>query len=62
MLPLNTEPPAHIQANQQSALEHSDFVNEAIEDLLNNGCVQKISAPPHVCSPLSVVCNSEKNA
>ena len=57
--PMITERPAHIQANQQSALEHSDFVNEAIEDLLNNGCVQKVSAPPHVCSPHSVVCNSE---
>ena len=59
VLPLITEPPAYRQANQQSALEYKEFVTEAITDLLNNGCVQRVSTAPHVCSPLSVVHNAE---
>ena len=63
VLPLITDPPAYKQANQKSALEHKEFVDEAITDLLNNGCIQRVPTAPHVCSPLSVVCNSEgKNA
>ena len=58
-LPLITEPPAHMQANQPAAIEHQQFINEAVVDLLHNGCVQKVVAAPHVCSPLSVVCNAE---
>ena len=62
-LPLITEPPAHMQANQPAAIEHREFVNEAVADLLRNGCVKKVVAAPHVCSLLSVVCNAEgKNA
>ena len=37
-------PPAYRHANQQSALEHKKFVSEAITDLLNNGCVQRVSS------------------
>ena len=55
VLPLITEPPPYKQANQESALEYKEFVNEAIIDLLSNGCVQRVSTAPHVCSPLSVV-------
>ena len=58
-LPLITEPPVHMQANQLAAFECREFVNEAIADLLHNGCVHRVSAAPHVCSPLSVVCNTE---
>ena len=59
MLPLITEPPAYRQANQKSALEYTEFVSEAITDLLNNGC----ATTPHVCSPMSVVNDAEhKNA
>ena len=59
VLPLITDPPAYKQANQKSALEHKEFVDEAITDLLNNGCIQRVPTAPHMCSPLSVVCNSE---
>ena len=63
VLPLITEPSAYKQANQKSALEYKEFVSDAITDLLNNGCVQRVSTASHVCSPLSIVCNSEgKNA
>ena len=40
--------------NNHSALAHSDFVLEAIQELLLSGSVVQVSTPPHVVNPLSV--------
>lgn len=48
-----------MQTNQSSVFKHKEFVEEAIMELVNNGCVQRVSTVLHVCSPLSAVCNTE---
>ena len=45
--------------NQQSALDHNEFVSQALEELEQNQCIVKTQDPPHVCSPLSVVSNRQ---
>ena len=57
-LPLKFIPPTHCQPNHKSTVIHRSFVEEAVENLVNNRCVLRVSERPHVCSPLSVVCNS----
>ena len=44
--------------NHKSALEHADFVEEAIRKLLAARCIKQCSECPSVCSPLSVVINA----
>ena len=58
-LPLLCAPTPFIQGNHQSSLEHAGFVTDAIQELMANRCVKKVSEKPFVCSPLSVVKNSE---
>ena len=58
-LPLVKVPTQFFQANHKSAVEHSDFVTEAINELLNYHCIREVPNQPHVCSPLSVVCNGK---
>ena len=58
-LPLFSEPPRSVKHNQQSALANKQFVDQAVTELLNNGCVCRVSTIPHVCSPLSVVTSTE---
>ena len=40
--------------NNHSAFMHTDFVLEAIQELLLSGSVVQVSSPPHVVNPLSV--------
>ena len=56
-LPLLSPPPTYFSKNQSSASHNADFVSSAINELLQNRCVQKITYKPHICSPLSVVSN-----
>ena len=58
-LPLLCAPTPFMQGNHQSSLEHAGFVTDAIQELMANRCVKKVSEKPFVCSPLSVVKNSE---
>jgi len=58
-LPLRAIPDQYRKPNQHSALEHKDFVLEALQELVENRCIEKVQDPPHVCSPLSVVVNSQ---
>ena len=57
-LPLLFEPPPYQRANQQTALDHKEFVSGAIAELLGGGCVQRVDSIPYICSPLSVVVSS----
>ena len=55
-LPLLCVPTPYSQGNHRSALQHAEFVSE---ELTANRCVIQVSAKPFICSPLSVVVNSE---
>ena len=46
--------PAFTSRNNKSALDHSEFVNDAILELLNTARVMELYKPPHVVNPLSV--------
>ena len=44
--------------NHNSALEHKEFVEKAIQELVATCCVEQCSQFSAVCSPLSVVVNA----
>jgi hypothetical protein len=44
--------------NNKSALENNEFVNEAISELLDNGCIHEVPFQPFVVNPLSVAIQS----
>ena len=54
------EPPRIFKDNNKSALQHADFVNKAIEDLLATKCIEISESVPYCVSPLSVAKNQEK--
>ena len=58
-LPLLCAPTPFVQGNHRSSLEHAGFVTVAVQELMANRCVKKVSEKPFVCSPLSVEVNSE---
>ena len=41
-----------------SAIQNSDFVNEALKELIESNCVIEVQNKPHVINPLSVSTNS----
>lgn len=53
-LPFLQIPPVFTSRNNKSALDHSEFVNDAILELLNTARVMELYKPPHVVNPLSV--------
>ena len=57
--PLRSIPDRYRKPNQQSALSHQQFVEQAIQELDENRCVVKVQEIPHICSPLSVVANAQ---
>ena len=44
--------------NNMSAIQNSDFVNEALKELIVSNCVIEVQNKPHVINPLSVSTNS----
>ena len=46
-------PPVHFK-NNGSALEHSDFVNDAILELLQDNRIEELTTPPEIVNPLAV--------
>ena len=59
-LPYTVPKSAHFN-NNKSAITHSDFVSEAIQNLLKKNRITEINELPHVVNPLSVtVKNSGK--
>lgn len=58
-LPLLYMPTPFSQKNHGSALENKEFVSGAIMELMRNRCVKKLDSKPSICSPLSVVNNSD---
>jgi len=53
-LPFKQTPPGFTSRNNRSALDHSEFVNEAILEFLHSGRVMELNSPPDVVNPLSV--------
>lgn len=53
-IPFYTTPPSAHLRNNRSALNHSDFVEEAINDLLIRGLVVECTEQPIVINPLTV--------
>ena len=58
-LPLRSLPDKFSMPNQHSALNHREFVTQALEELERNRCIIRTQEPPHVCSPLSVASNRQ---
>ena len=58
-LPSLKLPGAFHKGNAQSALDNYDFVLDAIAELCKNRCIQEVKSRPHICSPLSVMSNSQ---
>ena len=58
-LPLKFIPPPYSQQNHKSVELFSEFVDDALQNLMSNRCIMRVEAKPEVCSPLSVVANSQ---
>ena len=59
-LPLHTLPDSIELRNNKSALNHSMFVQEEIQRLLEKGCVSEVEVSPTVVNPLTVSENKGK--
>ena len=44
-----------VLSNRSSAFKFKDFVNEAISELIERGCVKEVLNPPNFINPLHVV-------
>ena len=53
-LPFSGYPSRCFLRNNRSALQHPDFVVQAITDLLNNNCITEHNCPPFCVNPLTV--------
>ena len=54
-LPLLYTPEHYTSPNHNSVLCNEEFVNEVVAELLHDGCIRKVLAKPHICSPLLIV-------
>lgn len=58
MIPFDSEPTATFLKNNRSSLNHASFVTQAVNDLLNLGCIREVKNIPLCTNPLSVSVNS----
>ena len=58
-LPLRSIPDRFCRPNHQSALNHQNFVAQAIQELEGNHCIVRVQEAPYIGSPLSVVANTQ---
>ena len=57
VLPLLSIPNIFKHSNHKSVFFNYDFVNQAVSELIETGCVKLHDSMPHGCSPLLVVTN-----
>ncbi|VDI48754.1 Hypothetical predicted protein, partial [Mytilus galloprovincialis] len=57
-IPLIYEPESVLLRNNKSALEHIDFVEKAVQELIDASLIEEVSNRPHVVNPLTVSINS----
>ena len=43
--------------NHRICDKYYDFVDDSVRELLAGNCIEQVQEVPHVCNPLSVVCN-----
>ena len=55
VMPFTSLPTKFCKSNQRTALANAQFVEQAIDQLLDDGWVREVNEQPWVCSPLSVV-------
>ena len=53
-IPFIFTPPPFFAKNNRSSLEHPEFVQSAIAELLSNRCIFQVHSPPFCCNPLTV--------
>ena len=58
VIPFVANPPSMFYNNNKSALRNSEFVCQAVAELLKSGCVVQVPFKPFVVNPLSVATNS----
>ena len=58
VIPFLDSPGSYFLKNNKSALQHSDFVSQAVADLVKSGCVLEVPFIPYLVNPLSVSVNS----
>ena len=51
-------PQSFFMNNNRSAINNSEFVSEAVDELVRSGCVLEVPFIPYLVSPLSVSINS----
>ena len=56
-IPFYLTPESYFSNNNRSAIEHSDFVRDSIEDLIANGFAIKVPFKPACVNPLTVSIN-----
>lgn len=56
---VTTSPTPKNMENNRSALQHSDFVEKTIKELLDNNCITEVTCP-FVVNPLTVSVNSSE--
>ena len=54
-IPFESKQPSMFLKNNASALAHSDFVCQALEELFAQSCIQEVFSIPYCCNPLFVV-------
>ena len=53
-IPFETTPPPFCAKNNRSSLNHPEFVESAISDLLRKNCIVETDSRPFCCNPLTV--------
>ena len=53
-MPFTSAPLPFYASNNKSSLLHPKFVSEAITELLENNCKEKLRQKPYCCKPLTV--------
>jgi hypothetical protein len=57
VIPFVNPPVSMYFKNNKSALDNSEFVDQAVSELVDNGCVHEVPFIPYVVNPLSVATN-----
>ena len=60
VIPFTSAPPPFYAKNNKSSLDKSDFVQDAIQSLLNKRCISEVNHIPKCCNPLSVATKNSK--
>ncbi len=59
VIPFLNEPPGSFSDNNRSALDHVDFVTDAISELVRLGTAVQVDDRPYIVNPLSVSVQSD---